>query len=338
MRFAPYTIGTELTAIPRRYDEEVYRSWRDNTANFVTSEVLPEALASVKKLMKARGLRAHCIDIDSHCIEVSSPKLSRFADYKNWSIAVRKVYKDSDCYPQHPDTVCGGAHLHVGNIPNELKIALAKDMIMRPYLPWVFGQPDECGAMDVLFDKKSWIHGLISSRLNRRPDQWPRDYTRGDIWALDVLMNDRHPMDAKYRQDLSYASWDLRTTFDPKVKKNKTPDIIKQMDWSKDFMFRMSGYGTVEFRFFEMAPVWEEQELQAKFALSYINWVRKRQEKGDETKVRLIDNKELQALKSVQVAGEFRGLCSEIGLDPAEYNVFIKRNLFPRWRDGRERR
>jgi hypothetical protein len=334
MRFAPYTVGTELTAIPKDYDEQNYLNHRYE--GHVTSVVMPKAFAEVKSKMKTLELPSHCIDIDSHCIEVSSPKFSKFEAYKKWCIAVRGVYKSANCYPQHPETVCGGAHLHVGNISNELKIALAKDMIMRPYLPWVFGQPDEAGAMDVLISRRDWIVDLINKRIHRELGQYPNQYIRGEVWALDALINDPYPLDARFKSEINYQNWELKNTF-ARNKLKKPPDIITAMDWSKDFMFRMSGYGTVEFRFFEMTPTWEEQEIQVEFAINYINWVKKRQAKGDVTKAHLITSRQLQKIEPDTAAKDFRSLCSEIGIDSKPYNRFIRRNLFPRWRNGRKR-
>ena len=201
---------------------------------------------------------------------------------------------------------------------------------MKPYLPWVFGEPDESGAMDSLINTK---YSIIKGRKQRR------EYFSGETeisqeafgWVMDTLVNDRYPLDAKYRPHSFYQ------IYGNNCDKN-VPDIITQMDWDKDYMFRMSNFGTVEFRFMEMTPTWEEQELQINFVMKYIHWVDQRLQAKKETKVELITDGKLQKLRRIDALNQFNQLCSDIGVNPSDYQVFVDRNLTPRWRQGRYRR
>lgn len=334
MKFEPYTLGTELTSIPTKYNEEAYRRYGYSRRNESYYNILPNTLKKIKKALKEREMKCHRADVDGHCIEVSSPKFYTYKDFRDWCVNMRKIFAENDCKPKHPQTVCGGAHLHVGKIPNDLKIALAKDMIMRPCLPWVFGEPDESGAMDVLINQKKMVSEVIKAR-KEYPFTQPAMYASETGWVLDTLVNDPFPLDALYRPQNEYENYWLGS--EEKGKKRNVPDIIYRMDWSKDYMFRMSDYGTVEFRFFEMTPTWEEQKLQVEFALRYIEWIRKRMLKGDVTKVKLFSDAAVQEIPVSYIEKQFNFLCDEIGVDSSSYKVFLKRNLYPRWEDERIR-
>ena len=108
--------------------------------------------------------------------------------------------------------------------------------------------------------------------------------------------------------------------------------------WNKDYSCRMSGFKTVEFRFFESPNDWDEQWDQLEFTLRYAIYLRDKfliEKKIPELK--LYSLRGLQKITPVQATYQFRKLVRDIGLDSSRYSKYIIRNLLPRWEDGRKR-
>ena len=301
----PFVMGTELTGIHLGYKEGQERrpnydwGWVDNRRN--------HDLNAVKRALHASHTQYHGAHHDDHCIEISSKKLETYTAFKQFSIKTRKALADQFYFPKNPTAVCGGAHVHVGlHGHKRLKYELCRDLIMRPYLPWIFGEPDENGAMNVLINTA---------------DQF-QEYTQR--LARGEYINHYH--NARYI-DALMKPFNHRTNY------------AQLSDWQgKNHMFRLApGYGTMEFRFMEMAPTWEEQELQLNFICQYMKWMQKRVENEQTTEVKLITDPAMQAIKPSTCVDLFAELCYDINIDFEEYKPFVRRNLYPRWQNGRTR-
>lgn len=149
----PYPIGIEMTAIPASYNEKLHQRGVLSLAgyhDYPTDQLLDGLTYKIKKSLRKNQIKFYHCQQDGHCIEVASPKLYSWSETERWAKAVRKVFKQHDCHPKHPETVCGGCHVHVGSIKVDDKIKLLSDVIMRPYLPWVFGEPDDTNSMNNL--------------------------------------------------------------------------------------------------------------------------------------------------------------------------------------------
>ena len=120
---------------------------------------------------------------------------------------------------------------------------------------------------------------------------------------------------------------------------NHRVNYAQLSDWQgKTHMFRLSpGYGTLEFRFFEMANTWEEQELQVLFINQYMKWMQKRMDRGETTEIKLMMDRDMQAVKPRVCVDLFAELCYDINIKFEDYVPFIRRNLYPRWQNGRKR-
>lgn len=312
-------MGIELTGVPAEFKEKYFNPSPYNELYEQHSQemdvLLLEKTDLIETELKNKNIKYYTCHHDVHCIEVSSPKLYTMQEAESWCIAVRDIFNFYDCYPKHPETVDGGAHIHLGIKDKYLKVALAKDLIMRPFLPWVFGEKDEVDSMNVLINKKTYMRDLLLEE-----DNLDRDvvfYSPGLFRVLLSLIYNTDPV---------------------KVKISPTCDIIGLMDWSKDYMFRSCFHlNTFEFRFFEMTPTWEEQKLQIQFLMAYVKWVKNRMHRGDVTNVALITDHELQMIRPQQAIDGFKKLCQDIRIDFAPYKVFINRNLLPRWGKNKRR-
>lgn len=300
-----FVMGTELTGIHLGYkDNRRINDWEEEHQVDVRRN---EDLSNIRRHLQSSHTPWHGIHHDDHCIEVSSPKMNTFCGMKQFSIKTRKAFADHFYFPKNPTAVCGGAHVHVGlQGLKRLKYEASKDLIMRPYLPWIFGEPDESGAMDVLINTA---------------DNYEEYKTR---LAMGGYVSNYYG--SRFIEALN-KPYNVRTNYS------------QLSDWQgKNHMFRLApGYGTLEFRFMEMTATWEEQELQLLFINQYMKWIQKRTEAGQTTEVKLINDKQMQAIKPRICVDLFAELCYDINIDFEDYVPFIRRNLYPRWQQGRKR-
>jgi hypothetical protein len=315
MKF-PYTFGTELTAIPTWFRHKKYR----NTWGVAHLQLFDNQCGQLYGNRKYDGdsinsrLRTECVKrrisihdagVDSHCLEISSKRTKTLAELSSWSKRVRHLFEDLGCKPKHPEMVDGGAHIHVGISNISQRLEMFKDLIMRPYLPWIFGDPAEAGAMDIVINRFDKINEEIQFRLGRSN-------------FSSAMSIDRELLNLLWNKNEIYWS-----TFD-----------------NKDLMVRLaSHYETIEFRFFEMTNTWEEQELQIKFTNAYVRWFKENKfNKGKQIQLRFLTEKQLQAITKKDCLEQFDHLCCEIGLNTENYEPFICRNLYPRFEPGVIRR
>jgi hypothetical protein len=138
MKF-PWTIGIELTGVPRKlFDTVIVRD--DGFRGTDWDRVEKFELMMRSKL----GICGH---VDCHCFEVPSPPFKSSSSMRRWFLRVRRIMKNNGLTPHHPKAVCGGGHIHV-KVDNKLKSRLAKEIQSRPWLPWIFSQPDEEESCD----------------------------------------------------------------------------------------------------------------------------------------------------------------------------------------------
>jgi hypothetical protein len=327
-----WPIGIELTAIHKEYREKYHggrirRASGSRVVKYPNDALLEPVIPFIKKAMKRQNLQCTDVMIDDHCIEIPSKKLYSLAQTAAWSIAMRKIFASHDCFPKHPETVDGGAHIHVGIKDVQFKIEVFKDLIMRPYLPWVFGDPDEAFAMDNFIHRKDLVDGFLHHR--------------------EIIKNDGFHGHNEIENYSSLGAGLMHLWYTPNA--YMKPCVAKSFNY-KDYMARLSGMGTLEFRFFEMTETWEEQELQIKFLMAYLEWMWKRflKEKKDVleyperklslTNVSIHEPDYLKKIKKEEAAGQFNNFCRTIGVDHVTYKPFVERNLYPRWELGRQRR
>lgn len=303
----PFVMGTELTGINYGYRE----GWKNDLdyygpAYSAMCERRSSDINEIRRAMRESQTKYTHIDEDDHCIEIASRKIETYEDFESFSVNARQALYSNFYFPKSPEAVCGGAHIHVG-IPRDsqgfykqFKYHLCRDLVMRPYLPWVFGEPDEEGAMNTLINAKEHLEDYIDTGWNNIGEY------------LDALNK----------------PFNFRTNY---VRLSDDAD-------AKDKMFRLSPFNTIEFRFFEMTETWEEQELQLHFVCQYMKWMYSRYNRGYQTEdIKLMYPDDLQDIRPGQAVEQFEELCYNIDLNFEDYKPFIKRNLYPRWQNGRMR-
>jgi hypothetical protein len=276
----PFTIGFEFTGIPI--------DWKDGSPGFSFDKWVP-VLKEVRKALaiaenRNKGTKAALWD---DCVEVTTYPTRLMRTVKQAYEATSRAFKQCGLRPKHPDTVCGGGHIHIGGISSAVKYNMLTDMLRRPYLPWAFSEPDEVDACD---------------------------YPVASIYSFV-----KAPNRAPYHMRDEYGT-------------------LRYAGWYKAFMFRLdAAYDTAEFRFFEAPLNWEEQLLHIQFVVAYYEWIKKKKVKGFNPKEGYTARK-LQKISYKQARLMFRGFLRELGLDPADYEHFVQRNMKPRWQNGRTRR
>jgi hypothetical protein len=130
--------GVEVTGVPPTpFDDE----W-----------AVPKLRRVVKNILAPKYPKVH---IDQHCLEIPSPVFTSIGAFERWYKPLRRLLDAMGIFAHHEDVVCGGGHIHV-ELPLDRRRSYIKDLAMRPYLPWVFGMPDEEEAMDNFYDTSSF--------------------------------------------------------------------------------------------------------------------------------------------------------------------------------------
>ena len=290
MKF-PYRIGVELTGIPRvPYGRVDFRS--------------ETAVRKAKQLLRARKILYWACGQDDHCLEIPTKPVTTLAQLRTAFNDIRGVMKDLYLRPHHPDTVCGGGHIHVGIRNSGFALEIFRDVCERYYLPWVFSQADEATACD----------NLVAAI----------DYSDD---AIKELVTSR-------RSSFLWASADTRALFDESPNAHATV----YGPGGKAYSISITGVPTIEFRFFEAARNWNEQWDQLDFLLRYLKFLKKRYDSGFRMHVTPRTKRQLNRIQQEDAVVEFRKLLGTLGLKYARYKKYVDRNLRPRWELGRTRR
>lgn len=140
----PFTIGFEFTGISHDWhsDVDVYASsqWRELISRI--------RLQLIRVPSPKRPGDPRYVHYDDGAVEVTNYPTRFVTQIKECYNQVEEVFKKNGIYPKHPDSVCGGGHIHIGSISPQVKYKMLTDMLRRPYLPWAFSEPDEADACD----------------------------------------------------------------------------------------------------------------------------------------------------------------------------------------------
>lgn len=311
-----WPIGIELTGVP----------WQ-LTKPLAYYELVDEHHRSLKRQLLHLGINPWSIHVDDHCVEIPTRKATEWAKISHDIQGIRRVLNKNGYYPKHPLVVCGGAHVHVEIKDVRLKLWMVRDLIGRPYLPWVFGEPDDTESMVGLNGCWEEMDRELMRRIETNCYGGSCIYNSYNSYnfhnkVLEILDNE-HPEEVIL--PAIYPSEPLNAR---RLHRNIS---------NKDYMVVLSDLGTIEFRFFEMAPNWAEQVLQLKWLWHYLEWAYASFVAGKRYPVRLLTSAQLQSITPSQAWDCFSDHCRTIGINPSEYAVFRKRNLLPRWQLGRER-
>ena len=302
----PFKVGYELSALPGDYVETHYgycpQTQLDSQA--VAAE-LHKKYPHLK--LKKRGFRIYLPKtyVDGHCIELPSPVCSTLEQVLDFYRDAWKVLHKKKYTPQNPKTVCGGNHLHFDMPDLSLMRAVARDLVNRYYIPWVFTQPDDTDSCsNIIFDNCFYERGM-NNWIKCSPSA--ATHYPGYFFIYHLLCAETD-IPLKYRQS------------------------------NKEYSFANNcGGKTFEFRCVE-APRNEQEFLdQLEFFITYVLWIKKNMHKTKAVMPSYIDRKKKMKIKAKDAANMFYKLLGDMGLDRKRYSKYVKRNLFPRWELGRER-
>jgi len=132
----PYRTGLELTAIYENWlGVDGYENGTDKAISHYNSHIC-KSYATLNK----NGGDFHA---DGHCVEWATPVYDRWQKLqKDWTDFYRWMCYES-YYPRHPDTVCGGGHIHV-DLPDVYVHKRIQHLCYSyPVLPWLFTQAED---------------------------------------------------------------------------------------------------------------------------------------------------------------------------------------------------
>jgi hypothetical protein len=147
----PYRTGLELTAI--------YKNWMgidgyENGTDKAIAHYNEHIASTCKSRYRKNGGDFHS---DGHCVEWATPVYDDWKTLKSqWEDFYRTMHQES-YYPRHPDTVCGGGHIHV-DLPNEqTNLRIQHLCYSYPVLPWLFTQAEDTDSANNP-TKETWHH------------------------------------------------------------------------------------------------------------------------------------------------------------------------------------
>ena len=328
MKF-PYTMGVETTAFFPDFkgNHDVTYAYK----NIVAYE------------MKKANMKWHGCDIDCEVIEISSAADTRSPKkLLSWCEKLFTFYKKYGLTATHPNHVDGGAHLHVGGMSHGLKAAIIRDLLMRPYLTWIFTDPDDTESTDNINHKIHRNYPLLSElstkegwgKLHSDLEDWKKLPKIKDMWSgfltsrpkaheLSVRENHMPVAEFLFHGELWKKSY--------RFSRGRVPAGDKYS------MYRLSEHDTLEFRFFQATHDIEVQKSYVDFIQKYILWIEGRLKKRNVTKVVLESEIQLQERTAGDSVAEFKKLLKSLRLPYSRYSKLVRNNLYPRWRMGRER-
>jgi hypothetical protein len=288
----PYKLGIELTmqsplAICKNVQDEGDR---------VIYTSLSRILSTVAGLKR---IKSYGIDRDGGCVEASSPILTTHEETEKWYKGMSGLMLQLGMTPHHDKMISGGGHLHVGPLPLKTAINCIRDMQNRPYLLWIFNEPDNTLASDLFTgDLVSLKPSLVKAAQNA---------------TFDPTVFGEPSMEG--RTALTFYG---------------NPKYVKH-DWLPDDKNRMArwlggGGGRMELRLFEAPMNWEEQKAHLDFTWAYIKYIETTYK--TEHAVTTVNSMVEQRKFTLEICrAEFLKFLTILGLKPEPYKRMLDENL-----------
>lgn len=162
-----YKIGVEMTMMPQHWNVE------NETPTLIK-------LDRIKDLVHLAGLKPHAMHIDGWGIEAPTPPLRYMSQLEHYYTTMAKIMRSTGLRPHHPKVCSAGGHIHVGPMPLSTMLLVFRDMQNRPYLSWVFNDPDDCDTAQTrdVCPHSSW--GAVTTCLPAYLPGEPGDATWAD--------------------------------------------------------------------------------------------------------------------------------------------------------------
>jgi hypothetical protein len=328
MKF-PTTIGFEFTGIPDDYREcrSRHKQCEINRIPSYIGYAVARALCRdglVKKSF-ADAIQSHSYS-DGHCIEVPSPLFRNLAGVKKFYLGLRKAFRELHIFPHHPETVCGGNHMHFQTEDMDLIRATLRHMATHPSIGWVFLQADDTESAEPLMRTKGNVQKQSLTELDTLNGcafnaVHPKVVNR--LFDIQKLRNERWGC---FEEDVSLQDFRFFRPF--LFLSTNAPMFIDDMRrmvlaTKLDAVTYSMKNKTIEFRCLEAPKNWQELELQIRFFVTYYKWL-------SDNKNKIAPLSQVVDLKSYTKSKgttEFLRVLDTLGLPHQPYMKFVKRNL-----------
>lgn len=245
-----YTIGIELTFVPEVFNKAMDR----NNTHPRWEELAEEYQGLVHPLALGNTEAVHA---DPGCVEYPSPILETWEHAHMWYGVSCAIAKSMGLVPEHENQEGGMGHIHIGL--NEIQIAhIHADLIARPYLTWIFATPNGSQYCKSL------------ARAYMRENKEPRFPLVGS--EFEKVGRRMRADSTMFTTVMTWTSYDWRGQ--PYMK-----DLWHEEQFNNNLHLlttdrfsiapRNAYHNTMEWRAFDSAPTWREQEEHIAFLQRY---------------------------------------------------------------------
>lgn len=288
-----HRIGVELTMMPPCLFKTAC-SENDDIANGYAT--------AVKAILRKKNVECNRIHRDMRAVEVTSKPMYNWGKVKTFYDQVSAAMRLTGLVPHVPEFISGGGHIHVGDVDADLVANMFRDIQNRPWLNWVFNDPDDQNTHSYAMDLEGVKSSLkrAAAICNVDPGLFSDELTSEGEAAL------------LFYGDTKYVS----------------------PTWFPDDKSRMvryhSTYETFEFRFFQAPDNWKEQEAQIRFVEAYMAWMKTTYPEGTNVEVRLDTVAKIKAMDEEFCRNQFISFMYTLGLPVSPYQRMLDENL-PDW-------
>lgn len=254
-----------------------------------------------RSLLEEKSIeRLHGPKLDGErAIETASSPFTDLAEISKWYQCMARAAEIIGFQPHDPKMISGGGHIHARYTPS-LAMKAFRDILRRPYLLWVFNDPNDKGCN--LFNEAV---GKIDPDLIKIVNALPEDV------KLDKMF-DRGYMSEEFRRAIMYYAKSTENT--------KSAWLFDDKGYPLRWCAR---YDTLEFRFFDAPANWEEQKSHVMFVDAYTRWLKNQPMVPTEN----LAPKAIRKYTTDSAQVEFYAFCQTLDLNPDDYESQVVRNL-----------
>ena len=299
-----YKVGIEFTMMPPVCSGAKGNERSDN-------DIADNYASILETIMNRKRFKVHECGRDGRAVECPTIPLSSWGDVKKAYDVICGSMVDIGLVPSVEGSIGGGNHMHVGPMPARTMVNLFRDLQNRPYLAWVFNEPDDN------ITAKSFTEFL--EEMTPKLREQAKLISKSGIDP--TLFMDNSSISDEGKNALTF--YGLLESF-----------VLEWLPDDKSHALRYaSDQKTLEFRFFETPLNWQECESQLMFVEAYIRWIEKKHTK-DAVEVKIEKASQMAAYTEEQARTEFTAFIAELGLPLERYEVWLKENLPVRFERG----
>jgi hypothetical protein len=267
----------------------------------VDSELAGGYARILQAILNQRKVRFNDCSRDIRAVETSSPILKTWSEVEKFYKSVSNAALEIGLRPHVEKLISGGGHIHVGELKPELIAAMFREVQNRPWLNWVFNEPDDHNTHSYNSNLSS-----VDSKLKKACMTVGCDPT--------LFMGGRS-MSSEAQVGLLF--------YGPVEHVNRAwfpNDKSRVVRYAKE-------YDTFEFRFFRAPNHWEEQKAHVEFVEAFIKYVEKKVKDKVKIVTEMDSSTKLLAFTAEQSKDEFLKFLTELELKHEPYQELIDDNL-----------